>query len=73
MLLITDTVPSDLAGTAQAIYSLVGVGGATAFWILSGWLYMHCGPTGFWAMAILCMVALPGIWTLPRAVSARTR
>jgi hypothetical protein len=28
---------------------------------------------GFWAMAILCMVALPVIWTLPRAVSARTR
>ena len=30
MRIITDTVPSDLAGTAQAVYGLVGVGGATA-------------------------------------------
>jgi MFS transporter, PPP family, 3-phenylpropionic acid transporter len=30
MRLITDTVPSPLAGTAQAVYGLVGVGGATA-------------------------------------------
>jgi hypothetical protein len=40
MRLITDTVPSALAGTAQAVYGLVGVGGATAVLIiLSGWLY----------------------------------
>jgi MFS transporter, PPP family, 3-phenylpropionic acid transporter len=74
MRLITDTVPSALAGTAQAVYGLVGVGGATAvLMILSGWLYMHYGPAGFWAMALLCIVALPVIWTLHRAVSARTR
>jgi MFS transporter, PPP family, 3-phenylpropionic acid transporter len=74
MRLITDTVPSDLAGTAQAVYGLVGVGGATAvLMILSGWLYMHYGPAGFWAMAMLCIVALPVIWTLHRALSARTR
>lgn len=74
MRLITDTVPSGLAGTAQAVYGLVGVGGATAILIiLSGWLYMNCGPTGFWAMAMLCIVALPLIWTLHRAVSAHTR
>jgi PPP family 3-phenylpropionic acid transporter len=37
MRLITDTVPSVMAGTAQAVYSLVGVGGATAvFMIVSG-------------------------------------
>ena len=29
-LVITEAVRSDLAGTAQAIYGLVGVGGATA-------------------------------------------
>jgi MFS transporter, PPP family, 3-phenylpropionic acid transporter len=74
MRLITDTVPSDLAGTAQAVYGLVGVGGATAvLMILSGWLYMHYGAVGFWAMAMLCIVALPVIWTLHRALSARTR
>jgi PPP family 3-phenylpropionic acid transporter len=74
MRLITDTVPSGLAGTAQAVYGLVGVGGATAVLIiLSGWLYMHYGPAGFWAMALLCIAALPVIWTLHRAVSARTR
>jgi PPP family 3-phenylpropionic acid transporter len=74
MRLITDTVPSDLAGTAQAVYGLVGVGGAAAvLMILSGWLYMHYGPAGFWAMALLCIAALPVIWTLHRAVSARTR
>jgi PPP family 3-phenylpropionic acid transporter len=74
MRLITDTVPSGLAATAQAVYGLVGVGGATAVLIiLSGWLYMHYGPAGFWAMALLCIAALPVIWTLHRAVSARTR
>lgn len=74
MRLITDTVPSALAGTAQAVYGLVGVGGATAvLMILSGWLYMHYGPAGFWAMALLCIAALPVIWTLHRALSARTR
>ena len=71
MRLITDTVRSALAGTAQAVYGLVGVGGATAvLMILSGWLYMHYGPAGFWAMALLCIMALPVIWTLHRAVSA---
>jgi len=74
MRLITDTVPSGLAATAQAVYGLVGVGGATAVLIiLSGWLYMHYGPAGFWAMALLCIAALPVIWTLHRAVSARAR
>jgi MFS transporter, PPP family, 3-phenylpropionic acid transporter len=74
MRLITDTVPSALAGTTQAVYALVGLGGATAvLMILSGWLYVHYGPAGFWAMAMLYIVALPVIWTLHRAVSARTR
>jgi PPP family 3-phenylpropionic acid transporter len=74
MRLITDTVSSALAGTAQAVYGLVGVGGATAvLMILSGWLYMHYGPAGFWAMALLCIAALPVIWTLHRVLSARTR
>lgn len=70
MRVITDTVPSVLAATAQAVYGLVGVGGATAIlMIISGWLYAHFGPAGFWAMALLCVAALPVIWSLHRALS----
>jgi MFS transporter, PPP family, 3-phenylpropionic acid transporter len=48
MRLITYTVPSVMAGTAQTVYSLVGVGGATAaLMIVSGWLYSRFGPAGF--------------------------
>jgi PPP family 3-phenylpropionic acid transporter len=65
MRLITDTVPSNLAGTAQAVYGLVGIGGATAvLMVVSGWLYSHFGATGFWAMALLCIAALRVIWSL---------
>jgi MFS transporter, PPP family, 3-phenylpropionic acid transporter len=72
MRLITDTVPSVLAGTAQAVYGLVGVGGATAILIIvSGWLYSRFGAEAFWAMALLCIAALPVIWSLHGALSAR--
>jgi MFS transporter, PPP family, 3-phenylpropionic acid transporter len=72
MRLITDSVPSVLTGTAQAIYGLVGVGGATAVLIIvSGWLYSWFGAEAFWAMALLCIAALPVIWSLHRAVSER--
>jgi PPP family 3-phenylpropionic acid transporter len=74
MRIITATVPSDLAGTAQAVYGLVGVGGATAgLTILSGWLYARFGPAGFLAMGLLCIAAFPVIWTLHRALSAQVR
>jgi PPP family 3-phenylpropionic acid transporter len=67
MRIITDTVPSDLAGTAQAVYGLVGFGGATAvLTILSGWLYARFGPAGLLAMGLLCIAAFPVIWTLHR-------
>jgi PPP family 3-phenylpropionic acid transporter len=65
MRLITDTLPSVMAGTAQTVYGLVGVGGATAVLIIvSGGLYTRFGAAGFWAMALLCIAALPVIWTL---------
>jgi PPP family 3-phenylpropionic acid transporter len=67
MNIITDTVPPALAATAQAVYGLIGVGGATAVLILlSGWLYANFGPAGFWAMGALCMAAFPFIWLLHR-------
>ena len=55
MRIIADTVPSSLAGMAQAFYGTVGIGGATALsTILSGWLFARWGAAGFWGMAVLC-------------------
>jgi PPP family 3-phenylpropionic acid transporter len=70
MRIIADTVPSSLAGMAQAFYGTVGIGGATALsTILSGWLFARWGPAGFWGMAFLCCLALPVIWSLRIALS----
>jgi hypothetical protein len=38
--------------------------------LLSGWLYAHFGPAGFWAMGALCAAAFPVIWLLHRALAA---
>jgi hypothetical protein len=52
---------------------LVGVGGATAvLMIVLGWLYSHFGAAAFWGMALLCVAALPVIWTLHGVLSPRT-
>jgi len=70
MRIIADTVPSSLAGMAQAFYGTVGIGGATALsTILSGWLFARWGPAGFWGMAFLCCLAFPVIWSLHIALS----
>jgi MFS transporter, PPP family, 3-phenylpropionic acid transporter len=70
MRIIADTVPSSLAGMAQAFYGTVGIGGATALsTILSGWLFARWGPAGFWGMAFLCCLAFPIIWSLRIALS----
>ena len=70
MRIIADTVPSSLAGMAQAFYGTVGIGGATALaTILSGWLFARLGPAGFWGMALLCSVAFPIIWSLHMVLS----
>jgi PPP family 3-phenylpropionic acid transporter len=71
MQIITATVPPALAGTAQAVYGLIGVGGATALLtIFSGWLYGRLGPAGFWVMALLCSLAFPVIRMLQNALAA---
>ena len=60
-----------MAATAQAVYGLVGVGGATAvLMLLSEWLYARFGPAGFWAMGALCIASFPVIWLLHRALAA---
>ena len=71
MRIISDTVPRGLAATAQAVYGLVAVGGATALLtVVSGWLYGRFGGAGFWAMGGLCLLALPFIAMLHRALTA---
>jgi PPP family 3-phenylpropionic acid transporter len=72
MRIIADTVPRDLAGTAQAVYGLLGVGGATAvLTAASGWLYARYGAHAFWAMSALCLAALPVIALLHRSLKQR--
>ena len=74
MRIIADTVPSSLAGMAQAVYGTIGIGGATALSsILSGWLFARWGPAGFWGMALLCCAAFPIIWSLHTALSHLNR
>jgi PPP family 3-phenylpropionic acid transporter len=65
MRVLARTVPPGLEGTAQALYSMVGIGGAIAvLTLLSGALYARLGAHGFWAMAALCALAVPLTWTL---------
>jgi MFS transporter, PPP family, 3-phenylpropionic acid transporter len=52
MRIIAQTVRASLAGTAQALYGVVGIGGTTALLTVgSGWLYARFGSGGFLAMA----------------------
>jgi len=70
MRLIAEYVPVALAGTAQAVYGTVGIGGATALLTFaSGALYGRVGAEGFWAMALLCALALPLTWRLARSIA----
>ena len=49
MRIIADTVPPDLAGTAQALDGTVGIGGATALLtMVSGWLF-----AALWTLRVL--------------------
>ena len=58
-----------IIATAQAVYGLVGVGGATAvLTVVSGWLFARFGPSGFRVMAVLCILALPVVGSLRRVL-----
>jgi len=60
MRVLARVVPAGLAATAQSLYGTIGIGAATAILTLvSGELYGRFGPAGFWAMAALCILALP--------------
>ena len=57
---IARTVPARLAATAQAFYATVAMGAVSAAVTLaSGKLYGTFGPHAFWAMAAMCVGALP--------------
>lgn len=60
MRLIVGIVPRRLAATAQTLYGTLGLGIASA--VLTGTvglLYGRFGAQAFWAMAVLCGLALP--------------
>ncbi len=58
--MIGRVVPANLAATAQAFYTTVALGATTAaVTLVSGPLYEHLGASAFWAMAGLCLLALP--------------
>jgi MFS transporter, PPP family, 3-phenylpropionic acid transporter len=60
MRLISGTVPSHLAATAQALYGTLAVGlSTTLLTFASGSLYMWLGGQAFYIMAILCATAIP--------------
>jgi PPP family 3-phenylpropionic acid transporter len=68
MRLLARIVPPGLAATAQAIYGTVAIGAMTSLLTLaSGTLYGHFGASGFWAMAGLCLIALPFIAKMAKA------
>jgi MFS transporter, PPP family, 3-phenylpropionic acid transporter len=60
MQVIARTAPPTLAATAQTLYGTACLGLASAaLTALSGPLYGRFGPGAFWAMAALCLAALP--------------
>lgn len=72
MQLIATHVPVDLEATAQAIYSTVGIGAATALVMLaSGWLFGRMGGAAFMLMSVLCLAALPVARGLARETATR--
>jgi MFS transporter, PPP family, 3-phenylpropionic acid transporter len=65
MRLLSEIVPSGLAATALTVYGTLGAGLSSVLLTLaSGPLYGRLGPTGFLAMAALCVVAVPITLTL---------
>lgn len=74
MQLIATHVPVDLEGTAQAVYSTVGIGAATALvTLVSGWLFAQMGGAAFMLMSVLCLTALPVARSLAREAAAGRR
>ena len=68
MHLIVAIVPERLSATAQTLYGTLGLGIASAVITAAGGaLYGRLGSGAFWAMAVLCLLAVPFAIGLPRA------
>ncbi|MFM2148090.1 MAG: hypothetical protein RLZZ187_396 [Pseudomonadota bacterium] len=69
MQLLARVVPPAQAGTAQALHASLGAGLAIGLLTLaSGPLYSAFGGGGYWAMAVLCALAVPASVSLGRAI-----
>jgi len=69
MVVLARVVPVAEAGTAQTLHAALGVGlwmGLLA--LVCGPLYAAAGGAGFWAMALLCLLALPASLALGLAL-----
>jgi PPP family 3-phenylpropionic acid transporter len=63
--IIGRAVPKALAATAQAFYATVAMGATAGLVTLaSGPLYGLFGARSFWAMAAMCVLALPLAWAM---------
>jgi PPP family 3-phenylpropionic acid transporter len=71
MVVIARVVPGNLAASAQSAYAFLGTGfAAAALTLASGTLYERFGAGGFWAMALLCVAAVPAALALRTADDA---
>jgi len=70
MRLLAQCVPRHLEAMALTIYGTVGIGIATALLTLAcGPIFERFGAHGFWAMAALCVAAMPLTLTLREPVA----
>ena len=69
MAVLARLAPDRLGATAQALLATLGTGLFTAVLLLaSGPVYERLGNGGFWAMAVLCALALPLALRLERSL-----
>jgi MFS transporter, PPP family, 3-phenylpropionic acid transporter len=62
MRMIADLVPVNLSATGQGLYAFASGLVTTALTLLSGTLYARYAGASFFAMAVLCGVAVPIAW-----------
>jgi PPP family 3-phenylpropionic acid transporter len=71
MIVLGRVVPPAQAGTAQTLHASLGTGVSIgALTLLCGPLYATFGGGGYWAMALLCLLALPASLALGRRLGA---
>jgi PPP family 3-phenylpropionic acid transporter len=79
MAILARVAPGHLAATAQSLHASLGTGLAVAaLTLISGPLYARFGAGGFWAMALLCVAAVPTalglrVEAIPLGATAKSR